>query len=219
MRKGNNQIENFKIILMFYVILGHLLESIGGGYNLYKVIYSFHMPMFLCINGWLAPYNYPSKRTMFKLIYPYVLFQILYQMFNTYVINEESVKFGIQFSTPYWLLWYLLSLIIYYFLIPVIATESRKYAGAVLVGTVILAILIGFDNSIGYYMSLSRTFVFLPFFVFGYYVGHNVFKANDVIKGIRNNKIVKVLFFILAFIICVALYKQNLNFGALYDNV
>lgn len=215
----NNQIENIKIILMFCVIFGHLLESVTGGYNLYKVIYSFHMPMFLFINGWLAPYNYVSKRTMFKLIYPYILFQILYQMFNIYVINEESVEFSIQFGTPYWLLWYLLSLIFYYLLIPIIATENRKYAGVVLVGTVILAILIGFDDSIGYYMSLSRTFTFLPFFVFGYYVGHNVFETNNVIRSIRINKIVKVLFFILAFMICVVAYKQNLNAGALYGSV
>lgn len=73
MHKRNYQIENIKIILMFCVIFGHLLESVGG-YNLYKVIYSFHMPMFLFLNGWLAPRNYASKKTMFKLIYPYVLF-------------------------------------------------------------------------------------------------------------------------------------------------
>lgn len=79
------------------------------------------------------------------------------------MINDEYVEFSIQFSTPYWLLWYLLSLIFYYLLIPVIATESKVYAGVILLGTIVLALAIGFDNSIGYYMSLSRTFVFLPF--------------------------------------------------------
>lgn len=168
MCERNYQIENLKIILIFCVIFGHLLETLEGGYGLYKIIYSFHMPMFLFLNGWLAPRNYASKKTMFKLVYPYVLFQVLYQLFHAYVINEGSEEFCVQFSTPYWLLWYLLSLIFYYLLIPAIATESRKYAVAALVGTVILALVIGFDNTIGYYMSLSRTFVFLPFFVFGY---------------------------------------------------
>lgn len=176
------------------------------------------MPIFLFINGWLAPYNCATKRTMFKLVYPYVLFQVLYQLFNTYVINEESVEFSIQFGTPYWLLWYLLSLIFYYLLIPVIATASRKYAAAVLAGTIILAIVIGFDNSIGYYMSLSRTFVFLPFFVFGYYVGHGIFKTYNIIQRIRNNWIVKIIFIILAVMICKIMSWQNLNAGALYGS-
>lgn len=204
---------------MFCVIFGHLLESVGGGYNLYKVIYSFHMPMFLFLNGWLAPRNYASKKTMFKLIYPYVLFQILYQLFNTYVINDEYVEFSVQFSTPYWLLWYLLSLIFYYLLIPVITTESKAYAGVMLFGTIALAIAIGFDNSIGYYMSLSRTFVFLPFFVTGYYVGHGVFGINNVMQSIRKRKSMILLGFILTFTICQIMYKQNLSAGALFGSV
>ncbi|MBD5516887.1 MAG: acyltransferase family protein [Lachnospiraceae bacterium] len=160
----NYKIENIKIILMFCVILGHLLESIGGVDNLYKIIYSFHMPLFLFVNGWCAPCNRVSKRTLLKLIYPYILFQILYQLFNIYVINEERGGFSVQFGTPYWLLWYLLVLTFYYLLIPMIATESRKYAVGVIIATIILSVSIGFDNSIGYYMSLSRAFVFFSIF-------------------------------------------------------
>lgn len=187
-----------------------------GGYNLFKVIYSFHMPTFFFINGWLAPRNYAPKRTVFKLVYPYIIFQILYQLFCTYVINDEDVGFSVQFGTPYWLLWYLLSLTFYYLLIPVISTNNRKYAGIFLVGTIILSIAIGFDPSIGYYMSLSRTVVFLPYFVFGYYVGHDVFKVNHAIEKVRNNKIMMVLNFVLTFLVFVVMYKQDLNRGALF---
>ena len=177
------------------------------------------MPMFFFINGWLAPQKYASKKTMFKLAYPYVLFQVLYQLFNTYVINEGSVEFNLQFSTPYWLLWYLLSLIFYYLFIPVIATGSGKYATVVLAGTIILAIAVGFDNSIGYYMSLSRTFVFLPFFVSGYYAGHDVFRIDDVIERVRSKKIINLIPIILMVIMCVIVYRQNLNGGSLYGSL
>lgn len=61
MRERNGQIENLKVILIFCVIFGHLLEPLEGGYGLYKIIYSFHMPMFLFLNGWLAPRNYAYK--------------------------------------------------------------------------------------------------------------------------------------------------------------
>ncbi|MCX4321653.1 MAG: acyltransferase family protein [Lachnospiraceae bacterium] len=219
MRERNYQIDNLKVILIFCVIFGHLLECVGGGYNLYKIIYSFHMPMFLFVNGWLAPRNYVSKKTMFKLIYPYVLFQLLYQLFNTYVINEEYVKFSVQFGTPYWLLWYLLSLIFYYSIIPIIASGSKTYAGVVLLGTIAIAIAIGFDNSIGYYMSLSRTFVFLPCFVFGYYAGHGVFRTSNIVQSIRKRKSVILLSIILAFTVCLIMYKQNLSAGALFGSV
>lgn len=177
------------------------------------------MPMFLFLNGWLAPQNYASKKAMFKLIYPYVMFQILYQLFNTYVINEESMQFSVQFGTPYWLLWYLLSLMFYYLMIPVIATESTKYAGVVFLGTIILAIAIGFDNSIGYYMSLSRTFVFFPFFVVGYYTGHEVFGIYNVIQRERSKIIINLTAIILMFFICVIMFRQNLNGGSLYGTL
>lgn len=218
--KRNYQVDNIKIILIFCVILGHLLESIGGGYNIYKVIYSFHMPMFIFINGYCAPRACASKKMLFKLIYPYILFQILYGLFNTYIINEEGAAFfSVQFSTPYWLLWYLLTLIYYYLLIPIIATESRKCAIGIIIGTIILAIGIGFDNSIGYYMSLSRTFVFFPFFVCGYYLGHDVFKRNLTEKSFHMNIFVKAVFLFLAIIISGIVYRQNLNAGALFGSV
>lgn len=90
------------------------------------------------------------KEGMYKLIHPYILFQILYILFNVFVINEGNIEFSLQFSTPYWLPWYLLTLIFYYLLIPVIATENRKCAIEIFVGMIILAIGAGFDNTIGY---------------------------------------------------------------------
>jgi len=104
-------------------------------------------------------------------------------------------------------------------LIPIIATDSRIFAGGVLGGTILLAVVIGFDSSIGYYMSLSRTFVFLPFFVSGYYIGHNVFGMRDVIESIVNKRLVKICTFVLMIVICMIVYKQNLNAGALYGSV
>ncbi len=192
------------------------MELIGGGYNLYKVIYSFHMPMFLFLNGWLAPQNYVSKKTIFKLAYPYIFFQIAYQLFVTYVVNEGSEKFSVQFGTPFWLLWYLLTLLFYYLLNPVIATESAKCAGIFLGGAILLAMAAGFDNSIGYYMSLSRSFAFLPYFMFGYYMGHGVLRDNDGIWGIRKSKFKIMMNFVLAIILCVVVYKHS---GALYGSV
>lgn len=128
----NYKLDNIKVILIFFVIFGHLLETVGGD-NLYKIIYSFHMPVFIFISGWFAPSKCVSKKTMFKLIHPYILFQLLYILFNVFAVNEGNIELSIQFSTPYWLLWYLLTLTFYYLLIPIIATEKTRCAIGILI--------------------------------------------------------------------------------------
>ena len=109
------------IIGKFYIDINNLLE-IAKGYSttsdLYRIIYSFHMPLFIFITGYFARF---SKRRVVNMILIYIAFQHLYILY----INE---KFGynniIQFTTPYWLLWYLLVYIFYLFLIPLLDFEK-----------------------------------------------------------------------------------------------
>lgn len=210
----NYKCENIKLILIICVVLGHLLESIPGGGHIYQIIYSFHMPMFIFLNGWFASKEV-SKKSVWKLIYPYIIFQILYAVFNTYIINDGNADLYIQFTTPYWLLWYLLTLLYYYLLMPIVSTDNYVYAIGVVIGSILLSIFVGFDTSVGYYMSLSRTFVFLPFFVCGYYVGHNIIRIN----GISVRRPAKIIFLLLLVGICRIVYKQGFALGALFGSL
>ncbi|MGQ9426874.1 acyltransferase family protein [Gilvimarinus sp. F26214L] len=63
---------------------------------------------------------------------------------------------------PYWLLWYFFALIIWRMILPIWLQLRWPLATAVVVG-----LLAGVTNHIGYYFSLSRILVFLPFFVAG----------------------------------------------------
>lgn len=140
----------------------------------YKIIYSFHMPAFLFLTGFFARFD--RKKIVWNLLYPYILFQILYQAFDALILMETD-SLTIQFSTPYWLLWYLLVTIFCYLLLPFFDSKNKSSRITFIVISLILAILAGYDSSIGYYGSLSRFFSFLPFFLVGYYAAHTGHKT------------------------------------------
>lgn len=132
------------------------------------------MPAFIFVTGYYAKFK--PRKIVLELIMPYLLFQTLYLIFDGY-LNGETVTF--QYTKPYWLMWYLLTIIIYYLLLPFIKADSPKQRLRVVILSVAVGLLAGYDNTIGYYMSLSRTLVFLPFFVLGNYIGD--YSAHDIV--------------------------------------
>ena len=71
----------------------------------------------------------------------------------------------------YWYLWYLPALAVWKISIPFIDTEEVRKQRLILLGSVVAALLAGYDDTVGYYMSLSRIIVFYPYFLLGYYAG------------------------------------------------
>lgn len=163
----NLKLDNIKALFIFTVVFGHLLELFGGQEKawIYYMIYTFHMPAFVFVTGFFTRQN--GNRIIKKVLYPYVVYQLLYLVFQRYYLYQENT---IQFTTPYWLMWYLLSLFCWMLLLQIIDWEGfeKRY---VFIVTILIALLAGYDNSVGYGMSLSRTIVFLPFFVLGHYYG------------------------------------------------
>lgn len=171
MRQRDYKMDNFRFLLIFLVLMGHFMELFKGEFtsDLYKLIYSFHMPAFLFLTGYFARFD--RKKIVFGLIYPYILFQVLYRAFDALIYKEKDT-FTIEFGTPYWLLWYLLVTIFCYLLLPLFNTQKKGTRIAIITASIVLALLAGFDTSLGYYGSLARFFSFLPFFVVGYYAAH-----------------------------------------------
>lgn len=125
----NYQDDNIKCFLIFCVVLGHFLEWIGFN-SLYCIIYSFHMPCFLFLTGHYAKYD--RKKIIGNIVYPYCLFQVLYLIFQEVVIEKTEIK--IQFTTPYWLLWYMVAMLFYYLLIPFIEEKRIQIQYKILGG-------------------------------------------------------------------------------------
>lgn len=169
MKPRDYRIDNIRFILIFLVVFTHFLEIFPGEQkdNIYNFIYTFHMPAFIFLTGYFSRFN--RKKIFKNFVVLYFVFQYLYIMFDFYILGNKE-ELILQYTTPYWIMWYLLSIIFYFLLIPTFKITSWKKAFIIFGGTVIIAILAGFDKTIGYYFSLSRTLVFMPFFVAGYYV-------------------------------------------------
>lgn len=165
--------DNLKFLLIFCVVFGHILEGrmpwTGLSAALYRLIYSFHMPAFLFLSGWFARYD--RRRIVFHLAYPYLLFQLLYRLFDHCLLDGQPLdSFEAQTTTPYWLLWYLFSMLIYHLLLPLIDVQGTRRQTIIVGLSFLLSILSSFDQTVGYYLSLGRLFTFLPFFVLGFYL-------------------------------------------------
>ena len=174
--------DNLKAALMFLVLFGHLLELVPGHWAgvLYRVIYSFHMPLFLFLTGYFARFR-PRRILLFQL-WPYFLLQTLYLVFDARVL-QGGAAVTLQYTTPYWLLWYLLAVILYQLLLPLLDTDRLSLQILAVAGSLLLSLLVGYDRTIGYYMTLSRFFVFLPFFLLGCYA-----RKHGAVEALRERK-------------------------------
>lgn len=161
--------DNAKFILIFLVVFGHVISPLKGKDNLlftlYTVIFLFHMPAFILISGYFAK-GFQRKGYLAKIIkkvlIPYFIFQIIYSLFYYWNGQESSLHFDL--FHPHWTLWFLLSTFCWHLFLYVFA--KLKWIGLAI--SVLLGIGIGYIDSVGSFLSLSRTFVFFPYFLLGF---------------------------------------------------
>lgn len=162
----NHRLDNFKGLLIFLVLFGHLLELFAGSGRkfLYVLIYTFHMPAFAFSTGYFAKNDLP--RAARDLLLPYGVFQTLYLLFSKYILQKPVI---FQYATPDWLLWYLPAAFLWIVLLPIFKTDRPVKQALALTAAAAIALLAGYAPKIGYFLTLSRALVFLPFFLLGYY--------------------------------------------------
>ncbi len=158
--------DNIRFILILSVVVGHLLEfcKAPGHNEVYRLIYLFHMPAFLFVCGRFS--GKKATKHLFREFFLYLLFQTAYIYFDNRFLGKSTAY---QYTTPYWILWFSLALLFYHVLTPLYETERVAHRWVALGITVALALLAGYDKTIGYYTSLSRFFVFQPFYLLGLY--------------------------------------------------
>lgn len=167
--KRSKYFDNAKLILIFLVVFGHVIsplkEKDGVLFTLYTFIYLFHMPAFILISGYFSK-GFAKKghflKTVKKILIPYFIFQLLYSVF--YYLNGNENTFHFDLFQPNWSLWFLLSLFFWNCLLYLFA--RLKWRGVFLAITI--GVAIGYIDQIGSFLSLSRTFVFFPYFLIGY---------------------------------------------------
>lgn len=208
-------LDNIRFFLIFTVVFAHLLEvcsSFSGCYYIYQFIYTFHMPVFIFLFGYNVKYS--PKRIVYRWCIPYVVFQSIYILFSRIVLKNYIV---FQYTTPYWLLWYMLACIFYQLLLPLFETTDKCWQIITILCVYAISLFIGYEDSVGYYLSSSRFFVFQPYFLLGYY-----FKKSSILELLSvRNKTYFFTAFISAVIILLSvpfLFYVKLPSGLLYGS-
>lgn len=160
--------DNIRALLIACVVFAHLLEiraPFPFGADIYRVIYSFHMPVFLFLSGWFAKFD--RTKLVFGLFIPYLLLQTAYVFFQRWLYGSSVL---LQYTTPYWLLWFLLALFFYHLLLPLYDVDKPWKRLTAWLFVLIISLVAGYDPTVGYSMTLSRLLVFQPWFLLGFYL-------------------------------------------------
>lgn len=158
-------LDNARALLIALVVVGHLLQSVPGASANVVVqwIYSFHMAAFVAVTGHLARSYAATPRQVGRLVttlaVPYLLFQAIHAALDTVALGRP---FRLDMITPSWTLWFLVALLTWRLLTPVLRVLRRPLLTAVL-----LSFLVPLDDALGPELSAARAVGMLPFYVAG----------------------------------------------------
>lgn len=158
----DKRLDGLKFLLIILVVFAHIPYQ-GGG-NLYRLIYAFHMPLFIAVSGYCTSIKasllelWASIRRIIKI---FIIFTLLYLAID---YREGKV------DAEYWItpvLWYLECLVFWR-----IATSFlTRIFELCSWNAVILSFVVGFG--IGFVpfdlFAFQRLFAFYPFFLLGYF--------------------------------------------------
>lgn len=190
------KLSNVKGLLMFLVVFGHFIEIYKDDYyELFVFIYSFHMPLFIFISGYLA------KRMKISKIVNLILLYLIFQTFFNIVLHLTGDYPNLQFTygEPHFHLWYIVSLGCWYTIalginkVKMDATQKWfVFIGIFAISFISRWFTEGFeeliqtfyDNFSSYTLSIQRTMTFMPFFFLGFFMNKNTLQQayNSIIS-------------------------------------
>lgn len=166
-------LDSVKGILILTVVAGHtagiMMGDFGAPRLAYWFIYLFHMPAFALASGMATTDRQRSVRTAVRSLLPIYLGYSLLHVVMRKVIVTDSWSFELLVSPG--LHWYLLSLLCWRLLLPWVMRFRYPLST-----TVMFSLLAGLFDNLDSTLSISRTIVFLPFFVAGHKWGISGFK-------------------------------------------
>lgn len=215
-------VDTIKAFAIFLVVLGHsFYPEQGLSYDLKSFIYSFHMPVFFFLSGFLfKPCNSLKehlKKYTRSLLFPYLSLNVISCLIYVIFLNrhqlfllESSKEFliggGHSFAGPTWFLLCLFWTCLFFYLV------QQKNKLLILL-SIPVSILIAYFIPKGLYWSIGATFMAYPFFSVG-----NLIK--NKMKELSYSKTFSIIGSILCFLSVVLLSKIqgktdlfSLNFG------
>ena len=165
--------DNVKFVLILLVLIGHMVDQYIDKTGLFKSIfifvYSFHAPLFIFINGLFQrrikkEHRFNWHKFVFYVFVSYLLRIIIYIIKS---IDHTGAKInwfgGAELSC-------FLTVLAIYLAIVFILSRIKIHPAVVIVISIIVAGVCGYIPYIKNFLWLSRVFVFLPFYLAGYYL-------------------------------------------------
>ncbi len=205
----NPYFDNAKLLLIFLVVFGHLIQPFINDFQslgaLYTWVYTFHMPAFIFLAGFFAKgsgnITYILNLAK-KLIVPYLLFQGIYTGYYFFIGKSNWLTDSVFY--PHWSLWFLFSLFCWHLLL-IVYRKAPAIAGIAI--AILIGVLIGYFDKVGHTFSLSRTFVFFPYFLLGYWI------SMDQIRVLKRHSFRIISIFLMAVIAVAIYYLPDINSG------
>ena len=172
-----NWIDWAKVFAIYLVVLGHLLSKTGREGYIFNFIYSFHMPFFFFISGYLFTIKENNFRSFLKgsirsLLAPYVLLNLIGNFFliPTWVLAKQwPIDQLFYFITadgrgepgPTWFLVCLFQVrLLSYFIV----RQTSVWRLLVVLFCILIAYLFPFHL----YWRIDTVFMVIPFYIAGY---------------------------------------------------
>lgn len=183
MKTRDSFFDNAKFILIFLVVFGHIISPYRTNdewlVSIYHFIFIFHMPAFILLAGHFST-NFHKKgyytKIVTRLLVPYLILQTIYTLFYSQLY--ASAEYSLQYFTPRWAMWFLLSMIAWKLMLPLFAKLKARYSVPLALA---LGVGVGFFEISERFLSLDRTFYFFPFFLIGYYL-----TGTDLFERVKN---------------------------------
>jgi fucose 4-O-acetylase-like acetyltransferase len=158
-------LDNARAILITLVVIGHAIaraNESGVADGLYTWIYTFHMPAFALVSGYLARKFSGSPREIQKLVAALLVPYFLFQLVHALVEWAVGGTFRLSLFQPDFAMWFLVALAGWRLLLPVM----RAFRAPILIA-LLVSVLSPLGAGVADTLGIGRMLAFLPFFVVG----------------------------------------------------
>ncbi|GAB7569004.1 MULTISPECIES: acyltransferase family protein [Gemella] len=191
------------------MIIGHFADQFTDVSRIYDsiflFIYSFHIPLFIFISG----YFYKNKNITGKAIF-FISIGFAYKICSAIIerfLGTINVEFNLLWDGG--ISWFMFAIAVYLITTKVLENQNIKF---IFVFSILLALFVGYDQSIGDFLYLSRIIVFFPFYLIGV-----LLKKFDIVEFRKNNNQYIILgIIILAVWLGICFFKVDTFYGLRY---
>ncbi|NFH68115.1 hypothetical protein FDC35_02380 [Clostridium botulinum] len=177
--------DNLKFILIMLVVIGHAADYYTKTSSImraiYLFIYIFHMPLFIFISGYFSKNIINNKifkvEKVISYLALYIIMKFVFYGVDKLILNKDKVN--IDFFSVNGSIWYLFAMGMWLCICYINKNIKSLY---VISASIVLSILVGYDNNVSDFLCLSRIIVFFPYFILGYY-----FNEDKLIKILECN--------------------------------